>query len=448
MVVMQRMPGPRLPVWVQTVCYGLRPVPFLEWCHRRYGDTFAVRLPGGGTMLVLADPVAIRQVFALGPEEFSAAAGAAVLEPFLGRGSLLFLDGERHTAERKLLARGLHAGLMSDYAHDMREATLADMATWPVGVPLRLHPHMQAVTLDVIVRLILGADSDAARDGLIRVLVPWLRQDAGSVVLLWEPLRRDFRGHGPWASFVARRAVVHEWLERLIACRRADTHVADRRDVCSLLIAHGHLDDLSLRDELMTMLTAGHDTTATALAWAFVLILRHPRVLDRLLAELETGDDTYLDAVVKEVLRLSPVVLELGRALTRDTTIAGIRVPAGVALMPSILLAQRRPDRYDQPLGFQPERFLEGPPEPDSWLPFGGGIRRCIGAAFATLEIKTVLRTVLTHAQLEPVGRMETARRRAVTLIPSRGAQVKLTARLAPSTEPTARNAQRATTGQ
>lgn len=432
------MPGPHLPVWFQTASYGLRPAPYLRWCQRRYGDVFTVRLPAGATAVVLADPSAIREVMALGAGDFSAAASATFLEPFLGSRSLLLLDGDEHHRERRMLVQGLHGGAMTEYAGYMADAARRDMAGWPRDRAFSLHPRLQAITLDVIVRLIVGADDLASHDELIGILRPWIRQDARSVVLLWEPLRRDLRGHGPWASFVAQRRVVHEWLDRHIEMRRRDPDLAGRTDVLSILLANGELNGVALRDQLITMLLAGHDTSATALAWAFALILRHPHVLERLVSEIDAGEELYLEAVVKEVLRLTPVVLETGRTLTHDLTVGGYRVPAGAALVPSIFLAQRRPEIYPEPDSFRPERFLDRPTDPHTWLPFGGGIRRCIGAAFATLEIKTVLATVLSHVELEPVGRMEKPRRRAVTMIPSRGTRVRLAGVRRPLSEPEA----------
>jgi cytochrome P450 len=420
-------------MWVQTGCYGLRPVAFLEWCHRRYGDTFALRLPGDSTMVVLADPNAIRQVTGLAADDFTAAATAPILEPFLGLRSLVLLDGERHHRERKLLADSLRGGAMSDYAEVITRITERAVATWPTAKPFSLHAEMQAITLDVIVELIFGADDPERRAELVRVLRPWLRQ-SGSALLLVEAFRREgLGGRSPWGRFVAQRREVDRVLERHIEARRADPDLADRHDVLSLLLqaeARGEAfsDATSLHDQLITMLAAGHDTSATALAWAFVLLLRHPNARSRLLDELESGgDDRYLDAVVKEVLRVRPVILEVGRTLTHPVTIDSHTIPAGAALVGSILLAQQSADRYVDPRAFRPERFIEQPADPHTWLPFGGGIRRCIGAALATVEIKTVLRTVLTAVELEPVGRMEQPRRRAVTMIPSRGARAVVT---------------------
>jgi cytochrome P450 len=264
---------------------------------------------------------------------------------------------------------------------------------------------------------------------MISALRPWLEQGS-SLVLLYEPLRRELCGRGPWGRFVASRRRIDALLDAHIAARRRDPAISERTDVLSrLLVADARLDDLSVRDELMTMLAAGHDTSATALAWAFSLLLRHPAELRRLVAEIDAGEsDEYLDAVVKEALRLTPVVLEVGRTLTHDAVIDGTTIPAGAGAVANILLAQRDPDRYPEPHAFRPERFLNQPADPHSFLPFGGGIRRCIGAAFAILEIKTVLRTVLSEVELRAVGRMDKPRRRAVTMIPSHGTRVVVTA--------------------
>ena len=424
------LPTPALPVWVQTLLYGLRPVPFFEWCHRRFGDVFVVRLPGNGAEVVLADPQAIKEVMALEADDFTAAAIAPILEPFLGPRSLLLLDGERHRAERRAMAHSLHGSSVATHEQVMTAATTRELESWPVGRPFALHPRLQAITLEVIAELVFGADEVQARAQLVHALRPWLDQ-GGSVTLLYEPLRRELRGLSPWGRFVATRRRIDEILDDHIATRRHDPHLGDRHDVLSrLLLAEHQLDDMSIRDQLMTMLAAGHDTSATALSWAFALLLRHPEALERLVAEIDAGEeDEYLDAVVKETLRLTPVVLQIGRTLTHDVVINGSTIPAGFAASPSVLLAQRDPTRYPDPRSFRPERFLGRPADPHSFLPFGGGLRRCIGAAFATLEIKTVLRTVLASVQLRPVGRMEKPRRRAVTMVPSRRCRVVMVGR-------------------
>ncbi len=401
---------------IQTLLYGLRPIEFLSWCQRRYGNVFTVRLPLG-SMTFLADPAAIREVFALHADDFQASSAAPLLEPFVGKRSLLLLDGEQHRQERKLIVQSFHGDSMAEYEKAMIEATRRDMATWPVGPPFALHPHTRAITLDVILRLVFGADDQERLAELKDVLRPWLVQ-AGSLLVLAPFLRHELGGRTPWGRFVRQRRAFDALVDVHIRERRADPDLGSRTDVLSLLLPH--LDDASLHDELLTMLAAGHDTSATTLAWAFDLLLHHPEALDQ-----ARGDDGYLDAVVKETLRLRPVILEVGRTMTHDTVIAGVAMPAGFAASPSILLAQRDPFVYPDPLAFKPERFIDRPADPSTWLPFGGGIRRCIGAAFATMEIKTVLRTVLSEVELEPASpKLERAKRRAVTMIPARGVRV------------------------
>jgi cytochrome P450 len=432
-----RVPGPRLPVAVQTALFGLRPVPFMTWCHRRNGDVFRIRLVGGETVVVLADPVDIKAVFSLDAEGFSAAGNAPMLEPFLGPRSLLLLDGRSHRRHRRLMVRSLHGDAMTTYRDVIVEATLRDMAMWPTGRPFALHPHLQAITLDVIMRLVFGIDDGDALEELRVVLRRWLAQ-AGSFLVLMPPLRRELGGLSPWAQFMRKRGKVHELLVDHIARRRLEPGLAERHDVLSLLLegrdeAGNGLSDEELLDELVTMLAAGHDTTATALAWAFDLLLHEPAVLERLRDDLTAGEGRYLDATIKEVMRLRPVVPDVGRRLTEPLELTSYTLPAGITASPSILLAQRRAESYPDPAAFRPERFLDGRPDPLRWLPFGGGIRRCIGAGLATLEIEVVLRTVLAGADLRPARRrLERPRRRAVTLTPSRGTRV-MAAQVAPA---------------
>jgi cytochrome P450 len=309
---------------------------------------------------------------------------------------------------------------MSHYAGLIAEATERDMATWPVGRPFPLRPRMQAITLDVIVQAVFGTQSPQ----MSAVLGQFLRA-CGSLLILNPAWRKDLGRHSPWGRFVRLRARVHRMVEKEIAERRRAADLSWRTDMLSVLLCGNKgLDDDGLRDELITMLLAGHDTTASALAWAFDLLVHHPEVHKRLVVAVGDGDDDYLDAVVKEAMRLRPVIAEAGRTLTGPTNIGGYRLPAGVSVTPSILLLQRRPDLYPDPLAFRPERFL-GATDPHTWTPFGGGIRRCLGAPFATLEIHVVLRTVLRRMRLAPASRRPARpKRRAVTLMPGDGTRV------------------------
>jgi cytochrome P450 len=428
------VPGPRSPMAVQTVLYGLWPARYLAHCQRRHGDTFTLRLPHPlGTVVVLADPGAIRDVFGLKAD--ACRTDPTLLEPFLGAESLLGLDGERHQRQRRLLSRAFHAETMQAYAAVIEAATLADLDAWPVGRPFALHPRLQAITLEVILRVVFGVDDVERLSEFRQQLGPFL-MGAGSLLVLNPGFRRDLGGRSPWARFGRLRAEVLESLSAEIERRRGARDLDQRRDMLSLLLRAqdedaDQLGDHELRDNLMTMVLAGHDTTATALAWAFDLLLHHPTVLARLTAGLTSDDNAYLDAVIKETLRLRPVIPDIGRTLIRPTRLGTTTLAADTAVAPSILLAHRRADAYPQPDQFQPERFL-GDATPDllTWLPFGGGFRRCLGAGFATLEMQVVLRTVLANCRLAPAdARQERQKRRAVTLQPRRGTRVILESR-------------------
>jgi cytochrome P450 len=309
------------------------------------------------------------------------------------------------------------------------------MATWPVGVPFPLRPTMQRITLDVILRTIFGV-SEADRLMRFSHIVERLTEVSNAIV--WLPmLRRDLGRFSPWRRFTEVRdeadAVIYEEVRR----RREDPELESREDVLSMLVQARHEDgspmsEVELRDELMTLVAAGHETTATGLCWAFELILRHPRVERRLREELAAGGEQYLDAVVKEVLRVRPVIIDVVRKVTTDVDVAGYTVPAGSYLVPAVALLQLRADAYEDPHEFRPERWLEGAqPPPYTWLPFGGGVRRCIGASFAQQELKVVLRALIEGARMRPASpRPEAARTRHVTIVPSRGARVVLEERL------------------
>lgn len=414
---------------VQTVLYGLWPLRYKAWCQRRYGDLFSLRLPHGMTLAVICDPDAIRDVFGLREADFQT--DPAMLEPFVGSNSVLSLDGERHGRQRRLLVRAFHGETMIAYGALVAEATERDMATWPVGKPFALRSHLQDITLEVILRAVFGLD-DAVRVVDFRArLEPFLRA-AGSLLVLNPSFRRELGGRSPWARFLRLRTRLLSSLDEEIARRRQDLNLLERRDILSLLLRardeEGNgLDDDELRDNLLTMVLAGHDTTATALAWAFDLVLHNPPVLERLTSELAAGQDVYLDAVIKEVLRIRPVIPETGRTLTKPLRVGNTTLGAGVSVAPSILLAHRRHDVYPDPDRFRPERFLGESPELLTWIPFGGGVRRCLGSAFATLEMQVVLRTVLGQARLRAAdARLERQRRRAVTLTPRHGTRIVL----------------------
>jgi cytochrome P450 len=424
---------------VQTALFGLRLPQFMDYCARRYGETFTTRLPDR-VMVHFTNPAAIREIFSASFEDLRAGeSNGAILEPFVGTNSLLLLDGGRHLRERRLMLPPFHGERMKTYVRAMTETTLARMATWPVGAPFALRPHTQAITLDVILRAVFGAD-DPERLRELRAQMDLILMASGTPILLFPAFRHDLGPHSPWGRFLRQRDGVDRVLLAWIRHRRQDPRLDERDDILSLLIQAryedgGELNDQDLRDELITLLLAGHETTATALAWAFDLLLHHPAVLDRLTNELQAGDEAFLDAVIKETLRVRPVIPLVGRRLMRPMTIAGHDLPQGVIAAANIFLTHRRPDLYPDPLKFNPQRFIDSQADTYSWIPFGGGTRRCLGAAFATTEMKVVLRTVLTHARLRAGRpRLEDVGRRAVTLVPKRGTLVVVDELRSPNT--------------
>ena len=422
-------PGPRYPGPLQTLGWITRPGPLMERCRDRFGDVFTLRVAYEGPWVLVADPAAIERVFKAPPEVFHAGEGNAVLRPVLGAHSVLLLDEDEHMAQRKLMLPPFHGRRMERYGEVMAEVAAAEVRRWPLGEPFPLWPRMQAVTLEVIMRAVFGvrdADRLERLRAALRRTLDWTTDVRRLVSLaVLGPARVERLG-------LLRRALepVDELLLEEIRDRRSDPVVGARDDVMSLLVAARHEDgrpmsDEEVRDELMTLLVAGHETTATALGWAIERLVRQPRALARLREEVAAGEDAYLDAVVRETLRLRPVIPLVARRLTEPAEVGGHLLPAGAVVTPSIYLVHRRPDVYPEPARFRPERFLERPAGTYTWIPFGGGVRRCLGASFALFEMKTVLSTMVSQLRLQPSrGESEPVRRRAITLTPGRGAEV------------------------
>ena len=428
-----------MPALLQAAFVTASPYGWMLKRWQRYGDVFSSRFPIFGRVVYVADPALVKEVFTGDAVTFHAGeATALALGDALGEHSLLTLDEERHMSQRKLLLPPFHGERVRGYVEVMAEAAEREVASWPVGKVIELRPRMQAITLEVILRAVFGV-RDGERMDLFRERIPPLGETA-SVFNDLPFMKRDLGGITPAARFRRALAAVDELIYAEIAERRAAEVDEDRDDVLSLLLGARHEDgsamtDTELRDELMTLLTAGHETTATGLAWAFERLLRTPRVLERLTSSLD--DDEYLDAVVKETLRVRPVVVDVGRKLTREIEIGGWRLPAGTLVLPAIAAMHARPDLYDSPQEFRPERFLEGEPglagtarsrvrgtEPYTWIPFGGGVRRCIGASFAQVEMRTVLREVLRRVRLRAATpKPERGVIRHVTVVPRRGAR-------------------------
>jgi cytochrome P450 len=406
-----------------------RPLPTLEECQARYGDMFTIRLPHEGTWVFVSDPEAVKQVFTGDPNLLHAGAANIVLLPVLGEHSVLLLDEPEHMAQRKLMLPPFHGRRMQAYEEVMARAAAEEIDRWPTDAPVRMRSRMQAVTLEVILRTVFGVDEgerlrrlrDELRDTLNLLASP--RRAIFMVMLGPERLRR-------FPPFRRRLERIDRLLFEVIRSRRDAPDLAERDDILSLLLQATHEDgsqmsDRELRDELMTLLVAGHETTATALSWAIELLARHPAELERLEADVAGGDGAYLDAVIKETLRLRPVIALVLRKLVEPMEIGGRMLPAGVSVAPSIHLVHRRPEIYPEPERFRPERFLESPAGTYTWIPFGGGVRRCLGGAFAEFEMSVVLRELVARRRLQPAGGgPEHPVRRTITNVPSRGAEV------------------------
>jgi cytochrome P450 len=435
-------PGSSAPALAQGLRYARDPLGFLTRFQRRYGDVFTVSFPYFGRIVYVASPELVKRVFTGSPTQFHAGeANATVLEPALGPNSVLTLDEEPHMRQRKLLLPPFHGERVRRYGELIREITLEEMASWPVGEPFALRPHTQRITLAVILRAVFGVHDEARFDRAERLIDEF--GERVNLITAFPALRRNFGRFSPWTRFVRARAALDEFIYEEIAIRRDETEAEDeeRDDVLSLLLRARHDDgspmsDEELRDELVTIIGAGHETTATALAWALERVLRTPRVLSRLRESIEAGEDEYLDATIKETLRARPVILDVVRKLTAPAEIGGYELAAGTFVLPAIAALHYREDVFPEPQEFRPERFLDGKVDNYAWIPFGGGVRRCIGAAFAEYEMRIVLKAILERASLSaPDPKPERVKIRNITLAPGKGARVVLDSPLRPASE-------------
>jgi cytochrome P450 len=422
-------PGPRAPRALQTARWIARPTAMMGDCARRYGDMFTLRIANEGTWVFVTDPEAVKQIFRGDPRLLHAGEANVVLLPVLGSHSVLLLDDDAHMAQRKLMLPPFHGGRMRGYEQTMAEVAAREIDRWPAGEPVSAWPTMQAITLEVIMRTVFGV-TDAER---LRRLGEALRSSLSWATDPRRMARLALLGPRRIAELgTLRRALqpTDDLIFEEIRSRRDAPDLEERDDVLSLLLQARHDDgsamsDQELRDELMTLLVAGHETSATALAWALEALARHPAVLNRLREEVDAGEDAYLDAVVQEILRLRPVIALVLRRLTEPMEIGGRLLPAGVTVAPCIYLLHRRPDIYPDPRAFRPERFLEKPPGTYTWIPFGGGVRRCLGASFAQFEIKVVLRELVARLDISPARpRAERRVRRAIVFAPERGGEL------------------------
>ena len=437
-------PGPRLPKAAQTVRLARDPIGYMRRCRARYGELFTLRYHPFDTLVYVCDPEVIREIFTGDPEVFRAGEANQFMEPTLGPRSVLLLDGADHLRMRKLMLPPFHGRSVTRYRDVMADIAARELETWPIGRPFPLRPRMQAITLEVILRAVFGIEDSERLERLRTALLAMLNVNMIHGALPFT--RVDLGPRSPWGRYLRARAAADEIIFEQIAARRAQAGGEERDDVLALLLAvedeDGEgLSDAELRDELVTLLMAGHETTATALAWAFERLVRHPAALARAREEAAAGDGAYLEAVIRETLRARPVVIDVARTLAARATLGGYDLPAGVMVVPMITLVQTGPGAWEDPDAFRPERFLGDAPAPYTWIPFGGGVRRCLGASFATFEMRVVLETILPAADLLPsTPEPEAARLRHVTLVPARGGEVVLERRrpVSPRTAPAA----------
>jgi cytochrome P450 family 135 len=436
-------PEPKSSPLVQTMRWAFRPVAFMEDCRRRYGDAFSVRFLGfERPMVMISDPEAIKALYRERAHGLPPGRDI-VLGPILGSKSLLLQEGPEHLSRRKLMLPPFHGERMRSYEATMTEIIEAEIDSWPLQEAFPIHARMQAVTLEVILRVVFGVSSGPRLDRLRGVLATVLTETASPGRQVVGLALQRFGGPGMFARFDDQLREVDELLYAEIAEHRERPDLEEREDILSMLMRAEfddgtRMEDRELRDQLMTLLLAGHETTATALAWTFDLLLRHPAVLARLRDELEAGEEDYLRATISESLRLRPVIPLAGRRLGAELVADGLTLPAGTDVTPAIWLTHTRADIYPDPFAFKPERFLSGSPDTYAWIPFGGSVRRCIGATFAEFEMRIVLREVLTRCELRKADpRPERTGRRNITLSPKAGTPVVLTARQ-PAREPVA----------
>jgi len=427
----QAPPGPRLPVGVQSLVFGRYRHRWLPYLRRRYGDTFSIRIaPHNRHMVVISRPDDLRAVFGGPSSVFHAGEGNALLGPVMGSHSVLLLDENAHQRIRKLLTPAFHGAALRGYRELIERLADEEVSRWPTGTDFRSHDRTTALTLEVILQVVLGV-TDSRRLAELRPVVERVVRIDPLTMLGWFYPR--LRRWWPWRTFYDIQADLDRLLYAEIAERRTAADLADRPDVLSQLLRvpagdEPALTDAELRDNLVTLLLAGHETTATALAWAFCELAANPDVQRTAQRAAEVGDDGYLEAVAKEALRLHPIIYEVARRVTEPVELGGYLVPAGATVLPGIGLVQSDPQQFRTPDRFDPRRFLDSQPAPNTWIPFGGGIRRCLGAGFSLVEATAVLGAVLRRFELAPVRREHPVPRN-ITLAPSAGATIRLTRR-------------------
>jgi cytochrome P450 len=435
-------PGPDAPPVLQLAGFLYQPEPFLRACREQYGSTFTIRPAGVPPIVMLSDPADVHDVFASDGDDMHAGEANQVLEPFLGAHSVLVLDGSRHKEQRRLLLPPFRGERMRAYGEAMRDIAAARARRWPIGRPFAMQPETQAITLDVILKTVFGMEEGAEQDRMRALLVEALSIMSNPLYLI-RVFQRDLGPRSPWGRFVRLREEAFREMSALMEKRRREAST-ERGDVLSLLLLARHEDgttmsDAEIHDELLTLLVAGHETTATALSWAFHRLTLHGDMLARVQRELDEAfpdgavdparvrELAYLDAFCKETLRVHPVVPGVGRVIVRATRAGEVELAEGTLVACSAVLAHTDPNVWPDPTRFDPTRFIDARPSPSEYFPFGGGIRRCIGEAFALYEMRVVLATILLDLAPERATRRPVrAVRRNITLTPSGGLRVKM----------------------
>src|SRR3954447_17467557 len=422
-------PGPRWPVLIQTAGLLRFRHRFHPYMRRKYGDVFTVRIaPGGRPLVFFTRPEHAKEIFAGDPEVFHAGKANGILGPIMGEHSLLLQDSSEHKRARKLLMPAFNGHALREYRSLVTELAVAEVATWKPGEDFRSLDRMNALTLEVILRVVFGV-TDESRLAQLRPRVNATVNISPVILIGWGyPRLQKF---GPWKRTVDNQRELDQLMYAEIRERRTAPDLAERTDVLSRLIVQGQdgddaLSDTELRDQLVTLLLAGHETTATALAWALFEVGRDPDLLARCRRAAAEGDDDYLDAVMKESMRLHPVIPMVVRTLMKPATVGGYDLPKGTTVGPSIIVTHQREDNHEDPEVFRPDRFLGQNPPTNTWIPFGGGVRRCIGAGFALMEGVAVLREVFAAYDVTAVGDDE-PKVRNITSVPRNGARVRVT---------------------
>lgn len=421
--------GPRAPGALQSLSWFRDPVKFMERGAERHGGIFRVKLGGMKRACFIADPELAWPVLSGDPELMRMGSTNGIFRPVLGDHSLFLLDGAEHKRHRRQLMPAFHRGSVRRFSGLVSELTIRDMADWPVGEPFPVQERMRKITLAMILRVVIGVTAEA-REQQLRELLHDLLDAVQDPIAVLPQFQYDLGGRTPFAKLMALVGEIDTVLGTEISERRYDHGIADRDDVLSMLVRakpheDGFMSDREVRDELLTLLVAGHETTATALAWTFERLLRHPEAKSRLLEELTGGvDDAYCDSVVRETLRQRPVLPITARKLTKPVELGGHVFPAGWTLMPCIYLIHQDPNTFERPQEFRPERFLgQNSPSSRVFVPFGAGPRHCIGQSLSMMAIKVILRTVIQRADLEPASaEPEAIVRRNFTLGPANGA--------------------------